>query len=93
VPLPAAPSKLTASIDHKSLTASWQPPASVHGAAQPTSYRVSVTPGTHHATLPATARTISVDDLAPGSYTVTIVAESDAGAGPAATVVVETGHQ
>lgn len=93
VPPPAAPSKLTASIEHNSLTASWQPPASVHGAAEPTAYRVKVTPGTHHATLPATARSISVDDLAPGTYTVTVVAESDAGPGPAASVVVKAGHQ
>jgi SpoIID/LytB domain protein len=93
VPLPAAPSKLTASFDHKVLTASWQPPDSIRGAAAPTSYRVSVTPGNHQATVPATAQTVSVDDLPPGTYTVTVVAESDAGPGPAASVVVKTGHQ
>jgi SpoIID/LytB domain protein len=92
-PVPAAPSKLKASIVHKTLTMTWQPPASVRGAAKPTAYRATVTPGKHHATLPATAESFSVSDLGSGSYTVSVVAQSDAGPGPPATMVVKTGHQ
>jgi SpoIID/LytB domain protein len=93
VPTPSVPRSVTADVQHKVLSVSWQAPHSVKGAAPVTGYRVTVSPGHRHKTQPATKRHASFSDLAPGSYTVTVTASSDAGRGPAASVVVKAGHQ
>jgi SpoIID/LytB domain protein len=92
-PTPAVPRSVTAAADGRTVAVTWKPPAAVKGAAPVTGYRVTVSPGGGKDKLPASARSDSVDDLAPGSYTVSVVARSDAGPGPAASVVVKTGDQ
>jgi SpoIID/LytB domain protein len=93
VPLPAAPAHLTATASGRTVTATWRPPASVKGAAAVTGYRFRLSPGHHRRTLSAARLTASVKKLPKGSYTVTVVALSDAGAGPPATVIVKTVHK
>lgn len=93
VPTPAAPARLKAAAKGKTVTASWQPPSSVKGAAKVTAYRFRLSPGGHRKTLPASARKASVRRLPAGTYTVTVVARSDAGPGPAASMVVKTAHK
>jgi stage II sporulation protein D len=90
VPTPAAPSALAASPAGKAVTATWKRPVPVRGAARVTGYRFTLSPGKHHQTLAASVLTASVRRLPAGTYTVTVVALSQAGAGPAATVVVKT---
>jgi hypothetical protein len=93
VPPPAAPDRLKAKAVGRTVRVSWRPPSSVKGAAKVTGYRVRLTPGHHRQRLPASARHASVRKLPAGTYTVTVVARSDAGAGPPASVVVKTAHQ
>jgi len=92
-PVPAAPSALQATATGRTVTAKWKPPDSVRGAARVTGYRFRLTPGRHKKLLAASTRTVSVDKLPRGTYTVRVVALSSAGAGPPATVVVKTAHK
>lgn len=92
-PTPGVPRKLAATAKGGTVTVTWKPPAPVQGAAPVTHYRVKVEPGDIKDKLPATATSDSVDNLAPGTYTVSVLARSDAGPGPAAAVVVKTGDQ
>jgi stage II sporulation protein D len=87
-PLPAAPSKLTATVAGQTVTAKWQAPVSVRGASAVTGYQFTLTPGKHKLKLAATVLTASVAKLAPGTYTVTVVALSKAGNSPPATTTV-----
>jgi stage II sporulation protein D len=89
VPLPAAPSKLTATASGTTVTAKWQAPVSVNGAAAVTGYRFTMSPGGHAQTLGASVRTASVTKLAAGTYTVTVAAISKAGMGRPATTTVK----
>jgi stage II sporulation protein D len=89
VPLPAAPGALTASAKGGTVTAQWKAPASITGAAPVTGYVFTLSPGAHHQTLAATALTASVAKLAPGTYTISVVAQSAAGNGPPATTTVK----
>jgi SpoIID/LytB domain protein len=93
IPTPSVPRSVAADVRHQVLTVDWKAPRSVKGAAAVTGYRVTVSPGRHHKTQPATKRHASFSNLAPGSYTVTVTATSDAGRSPAASVVVKAGHQ
>jgi SpoIID/LytB domain protein len=88
-PLPAAPSKLAATATGQTVTATWKAPTSVPGASAVTGYRYTVSPGAHTGKVSATVHTASVAKLAAGTYTVTVVALSKAGTGPAATATVK----
>jgi hypothetical protein len=70
------------------VTAKWQAPVSVRGASAVTGYQFTLTPGKHKLKLAATVLTASVAKLAPGTYTVTVVALSKAGNSPPATTTV-----
>jgi SpoIID/LytB domain protein len=88
-PTPAAPEQLTATSSGRSVTLTWSAPTSVKGAAAVTGYRVTFSPSGKHRTLDASTRTVTVRHLTPGTrYLVTVVARSDAGSGPGATVSV-----
>jgi SpoIID/LytB domain protein len=88
-PTPAAPRRLTAKPSGRSVTVTWQPPASVKGAAAVTGYRVSFSPSGKHRTVAASVTNVTVTKLTKGThYVVTVVARSAAGNGPAATVSV-----
>ncbi len=82
-------SKLTATAAAGTLTAKWQAPAAVSGAAAVTGYLVTVSPGAHKQTGKPTVLTASVAKLKAGTYTVTVVAVSKAGDGPPATAKVK----
>jgi stage II sporulation protein D len=92
-PLPAAPAGFKATVSGRTVTATWKPPASVKGAAAVTGYRLTLSPGGYRQKLASSARTASVSKLPAGTYTVAIVALSDAGPGPPASVVVKTVHK
>lgn len=87
-PRPSAPLKLAATASGQTVTATWKPPQSVTGAAKVTGYRFTLSPGGHHQSLNASTVMAKVTGLAPGVYTVAVVALSAAGNGPSATVTV-----
>jgi SpoIID/LytB domain protein len=89
VPLPAAPSKLVAKASAGTVTATWQAPHSIGGAAAVTGYTFTLSPGGHTEKLGKSVLTASVSKLAAGTYTVTVTAQSSAGTGPAATTTVK----
>jgi SpoIID/LytB domain protein len=89
VPTPGTPTSFSAKVAKQTVTATWKAPAAIAGAAPVTGYRVTVAPGGHHRQVTAKALTASVPKLAAGSYTVSVVAMSAAGAGPAATATVK----
>jgi SpoIID/LytB domain protein len=93
VPRPGPPTSLAAKATGSTVTVRWKPPAHVMGAAAVTGYRVHVSPRKRRQTLPADARTTSVSKLPVGRHTVSVVALSDSGAGPGASVVVKTAHK
>jgi stage II sporulation protein D len=88
-PTPAAPRRLAATAAGRSVTLTWAPPKSVKGAAAVTGYRVTFAPSGKHRTVDASTNTVTVRHLTKGTtYHVTVVARSDAGSGPGATVSV-----
>lgn len=88
-PLPAAPSKLTATAAGQTVTAKWHAPVSITGAAAVTGYRFTLSPGRHTQKLKSTVLTAAVAKLAAGTYTVTVVALSKAGKSPPTTKKVK----
>ncbi|HEX3906629.1 MAG TPA: SpoIID/LytB domain-containing protein [Mycobacteriales bacterium] len=83
-PTPAAPRGITATASGKTVTVTWKPPSSVSGSAAVTGYLVKLSPSGKHRTVAASARTVSIGKLTPGTrYIVTVVARSAAGNGPA----------
>jgi stage II sporulation protein D len=88
-PTPAAPQQLKATASGKSVTVTWSPPAHVKGQAAVSGYRVTISPSGKHHTVDASIHTVTFHHLTKGTtYQVSVVARSDAGAGPAATVSV-----
>jgi hypothetical protein len=89
IPTPAAPLKVTATASGRAVTLSWAAPKSVKGAAAVSAYHVTVSPSGKHRTVDASTHTVTVRHLTKGTtYQVTVVARSNAGSGPGATVSV-----
>jgi stage II sporulation protein D len=89
IPTPAAPQKLAAKASGRSVTLRWAAPKSVKGAAGVTGYHVTFSPSGKHRTVKASTHSVTVRGLTRGTtYHVTVVARSNAGTGPGATVSV-----
>jgi SpoIID/LytB domain protein len=94
-PPPGPPTSLDAKATGKTATATWKAPTEIPGGAKVTGYEFRLGPGRHRQTMSAGTLTASVSGLKAGSYTVHVIAQSNAGSGPAAvaTVVVKAAHQ
>jgi SpoIID/LytB domain protein len=89
IPTPAVPRQVAATASGRSVTLTWAAPKSMKGAAAVTGYRVTFSPSGKHRTVDASTHTATVRRLTKGTtYRVTVVARSDAGSGPRATVSV-----
>jgi SpoIID/LytB domain protein len=87
-PAPGAPNALAGTVSGHAVTLTWKPPTSVAGAAAVTGYKVRLAPGSTKTTVDAATTTATFPNVMPGSYTASVVANSAAGPGPAATVPV-----
>jgi stage II sporulation protein D len=89
IPAPAAPQSVAAKPSGRSVTLTWAAPKSVKGAAAVTAYRVTFSPSGKHRTVASSTHSVTVRHLTKGTtYRVTVVARSNAGSGPGATVSV-----
>jgi SpoIID/LytB domain protein len=87
-PTPGAPQHVAATVNHRSATVSWKPPAPIVGAAPVTGYRVTVTPNGPATTVAASTLQATLSKLPLGTDTITVAATSDAGRGPGAATTV-----